>query len=149
MHAESTMTRAVIAVPPELPLVAAHRLMTERHIRHLPVVQGGRLVGMLSDRDILLRAQPGTWGEASTEVPSGYVGEAMTVDPVTCTVETTVSWLAETMVKRKIDAIPVVAGHRLVGLVTSSDLLELLIDRDEAQILPFDFDLETVSAPAA
>jgi CBS domain-containing protein len=46
------------------------------------------------------------------------------------------------MIDRKIDAIPVVEGERLVGLVTSTDLLALLVEDETKQPLPFDFDLE-------
>jgi CBS domain-containing protein len=53
-----------------------------------------------------------------------------------------VSDLAKTTIEGKIDAIPVVEGERLVGLVTSTDLLALLIEDETKQPLRFDFDLE-------
>ena len=133
------MTRDVIVVPPELALLDAWRIMTREHIRHLPVVRAGALIGMLSDRDILSR---GTLRKDGTlDVPTAIiVADAMTPTPIkTCDASTQVAEIARTMTDEKIDAIPVVRGLRLVGLVTSTDLLYLLIQRDEARPLPFDF----------
>ena len=133
------MTRHVIVVPPELALHDAWHIMTREHIRHLPVVRAGALIGMLSDRDILAR---GTLRKDGTlDVPTAIiVADAMTPTPIkTCDASTQVGEIARTMTDEKIDAIPVVRGLRLVGLVTSTDLLYLLIQRDEARPLPFDF----------
>lgn len=135
------MTRDVIVAPPELTLANAWRVMTREHIRHLPVVRAGALIGMLSDRDVLAR---GTMSADGTfHVPAHVVvGEAMTPAPLeTCERSTDVISLVRTMADKKIDAIPVVHGLRLVGLVTSTDLLSLLVDRGEPEPLPFEFRL--------
>ena len=135
------MTRDVIVVPPELMLSTAWHLMTRERIRHLPVVRAGALIGILSDRDVLARGTMNSDGVleiASHEV----VGEAMTPTPLqTCEQSTDVAELARMMTERKIDAIPVVKGLRLVGLVTTTDLLSLLLDRSEPEPLPFEFHL--------
>jgi acetoin utilization protein AcuB len=141
MQANRTMTREVIVVPPELTLEAAWKIMQRERTRHLPVVRAGALIGMLSDRDVLARGNLNKDGVVHVP-PAVIVGEAMTPTPVqTCEASTDVSELAKTMLEEKIDAIPVVRGLRLIGLVTSSDLLQLLIKRDEARPLPFDFRL--------
>lgn len=143
MRASSTMTRDVIVVVPEVPLSRAWEMMQEHRIRHLPVVQGGRLVGMLSDRDLLLRARQAVDGTITVE-DQGAVGEVMTPDPVVCTRATTVSTLAELMIEKHVDGIPVVdTAGRLVGLVTSADLLHLLIEPNQARTLPFEFRVRT------
>ena len=135
------MTRDVIVVPPELTLANAWRVMTRERIRHLPVVRAGALIGMLSDRDVLARGTMGKDGILDV-APHDIVGEAMTPTPlVTCDASTNVSELARRMTEEKIDAIPVVNGLRLVGLVTSTDLLTLLLDRGEGVPLPFEFRL--------
>lgn len=141
MRASQTMTRNVLVVPPELPLAQAWRLMTSRDIRHLPVVRAGALIGMLSDRDVMIRSTMGEDGVLS--VAEGMVvAEAMTPAPLTtCEHECDVRELARIMIGQKIDAIPVVHGVRLVGLVTSTDLLGLLIEGAEPLPLPFDFRL--------
>ncbi len=140
MNAAKPMTRDVLVIPPELGLDAAHRIMKRRRIRHLPVVRGGELLGILSDRDVLLRARQ--TDDGMLVVPTTAVALAMTTEVVTCEPTTEVSTLVQVMTERKIDAVPVISGSgRLVGLVTSTDLLLLLLAKDEAQPLPFTFRL--------
>ena len=94
-------------------------------------LEAGALVGVLSDRDVLARSTMTKSGHL--EVPTDVVvGEAMTHTPLaTCEVDTDIRELVQVMTERKIDAIPVVRGLKLVGLVTSTDLLLLLLDKDE------------------
>jgi len=140
MEANSVMTREVIVVPPELSLDVAWRVMQRRRIRHLPVVSSGILLGMLSDRDLLLCAT--LTDDGAIVAPPLPVATAMTLSPMTCTTESTVSSIAELMIERRIDAVPVVtSGDRIVGLVTSIDLLALLIEKDGARPLPLRFDV--------
>ena len=140
MRASSTMTRRVIVVPPELPLRDAWAVMRAERIRHLPVVQAGALLGMLSDRDVLLRSR--LEGDAVV-APGTPVGEAMTPAPYVAQTDSDVAELVRVMTARKIDAMPVVDGRdRLTGLVTSTDLMLLLLRQDEARPLPFDFEIE-------
>ena len=54
MKADRVMRLEVVTVPPELKVESAHALMLRRSLRHLPVVSGGRLAGVVSDRDLLL-----------------------------------------------------------------------------------------------
>jgi CBS domain-containing protein len=96
---------------------------------------------MLTDRDVLGRSS--LREDGTVVVPDGVlVDDAMTPHPLeTCEASTPVSDLARIMTEKKIDAIPVVRGLHLIGLVTSTDLLELLIDREEARAVPFDYRL--------
>lgn len=145
MRAASTMTRDVVCVPPELPLARAWALMQEMRVRHLPVVQHGKLVGMLSDRDVLLHAE--TDERDHVIIGDDLVGEAMRIEPLTCLRSTNVASLAQLMIDRKIDALPVVSEvdrKHVIGLVTSTDLLWLLID-DNEKVLPLDFTMHNVS----
>ena len=137
MNTSTVMTRDVVVVSPIVTAGIAARMMERLRIRHLPVVEDGRLVGILSDRDLLKR-------------PAGTsCGAAMTPAPVTCLPNTPVRKVAQLMLQHKIDSIPVV-GHSgvLTGLVTSTDLLGLLVDLDEAQMLPVDFRLRTAATDA-
>lgn len=134
------MTREVIVVPPELSLQRAWDIMQRRRIRHLPVSRGGELIGMLSDRDVLLHARPAADGQVIA--PDAPVAIAMTATPVTCEPATRVADLVRVMTERKIDALAVVDGRtKLIGLVTSTDLMLLLLDGDPLRPLPFDFQL--------
>jgi acetoin utilization protein AcuB len=141
MRASTPMIRRVVVVPPELTLVAAWSVMASDRIRHLPVVRAGALIGMLSDRDVLSRGTMGKDGVFHAPAHT-LVGEAMTPTPlVTCDEHTDISVLVRTMTEKKIDAVPVVHGLRLVGLVTSTDLMLLLLEREEARAMPFTFDV--------
>jgi CBS domain-containing protein len=139
------MTRKVLVVPPDFSLAAAWDLMSRKHFRHLPVVSGRTLVGILSDRDILVRA---TMERGTISVPDMPVAEAATPWPHVCALDTDVCDVVRLMTENKIDAVPVVdGGNQLVGLVTSTDLLLLLISLEEAKVpLPFMFQLEQHSA---
>jgi acetoin utilization protein AcuB len=139
MRAHTAMTRDVLVVSPAVTAGAARRMMERKNVRHLPVVTGGRLVGILSDRDLLPQA-----------AASLTCGEAMTSSLVTCRPDTSVSRIAELMLAHKIDSVPVVdEEQQLVGLVTSSDLLSLLVERHQAQILPFSYNLRLTDSDAA
>jgi CBS domain-containing protein len=72
-------------------------------------------------------------------VPEIAVAEVMSSELVTCEADTSVSELARIMTQRKVDAIPIVRGLKLVGLVTSTDLMALLIDEERVSPPPFDF----------
>lgn len=147
MLASATMTRTVIVVPPELALSAAWGLMQSHRIRHLPIVRSGELLGMLSDRDILLHATAAHDG--SIVVPPVLVGAVMTPAPFTITPDTPVGTIVRMFTERKIDATPVLSDNgRVIGLVTSTDLLLLLLDHHEAQPLPFEWQVVDSSAAA-
>ena len=99
MRVFATMTRNVIVVPPQLPLEAAWQVMQEHRIRHLPVVQGGALLGILSDRDVLVRATLTEAGQVV--VPRSQVALAMTPSPAVCETSSTVSEVVRVMTEPK------------------------------------------------
>lgn len=148
MDASTPMTRDVTVVPPELPLELAHRIMQRELIRHLPVVRSGALLGILSDRDLLAR---GTLrADGTLHLPHDIVASAMTAAPVSAEADAPIAALVRLMTERKVDAIPIVRGLRLVGLVTSTDLLLLLVDlAASSSPLPFEFRLDERSVEVA
>jgi acetoin utilization protein AcuB len=149
MRASTPMTRDVIVVPPELPLAEAWAIMRRERIRHLPVVGGGKLLGIVSDRDILIRAKLLESGEIVVE-PQLLVGTAMTPAPFVCGMSTPVEEVVHVMTEKKIDAVPVVsADDELVGLVTSTDLMLLLLTGQTAHPLPFEFQVREEPAPSS
>ncbi len=140
MRAKNAMTRRVVVVGPDTSVVKAWELMVTLRIRHLPVVREGLLLGILSDRDVLLHAS--VKGE-SIEAPAIPVAEVMSPFPFVCEPSTHVADIVRTMTEEKIDAMPVLdSEERLVGLVTSTDLLLLLVQYDEARPLPFEWEIE-------
>lgn len=125
MRANQLMTKDVISVKPGTSLADAYEIMMTRSVRHLPVLDGHALVGILSDRDLLLRAQQ--TDDGSTSFPEMPVRDAMSQTPITCTPGTPVATLAKLMIDNKIDSVPIVSIHgELIGLVTSTDLLGLV-----------------------
>ena len=124
------MTAKVIAVRPDTSLWEAWSLLRTHEIGYLPVVQGRRLVGMISDGDLRLLlpsslAMPEeqerfrTWG---TQV---RVGDVMTRKVVTVTQGTRTGNAAQLMVRHGIGCMPVLRGAALVGIITTRDLLRL------------------------
>jgi CBS domain-containing protein len=73
----------------------------------------------------------------------------MTPSPVVCSSDAPISRVARLMLDNKIDSVPVVNGPgRLIGLVTSADLISLLLDRAEGDVVPFEFSLQLAASDA-
>ncbi|WP_337843979.1 acetoin utilization AcuB family protein [Thermus sp.] len=125
MLVKDVMKAPVLTVGPETTLEEAYRLLLERGIRHLPVVEGGRLVGIVTDRDLRLAT--------SHLNPKGpcpgctQVGEVMTKGVVTAHPLDPVEEAARVMRERKIGCLPVLEGEAVVGIVTGIDLLDALL----------------------
>jgi len=137
MKVSRAMTREVVCVSPKHSLTNAYELMTEWGIRHLPVVDGRRLVGIISDRDLLLS---GMRTERGVAFPPQVVEEIMTPRPLTCRRNALLGEVAGLMLDHKIDSLPVTdLDGELIGLVTSTDLVALLRDReaDTLETVPY------------
>jgi len=100
-------------------LSSAQSLMQREGFRQLPVVENGVLVGMLSDRD--LHAHSGYLDRTNVDA-------AMTERLITVAPTDTAAHVARLLLERRINAVPVVDNGRLVGIVSRSDLLRLLLD---------------------
>jgi CBS domain-containing protein len=142
MKASRVMTKTVHCINPEVTLEKAWKAMQRYGVRHLPVMWGDKVAGILSDRDLLVHASRGVGGELF--FPAITVGDAMTTRPFTALPTASVSTLARLMLDAHIDSIPIVTkGDALVGLVTSADLLELLTEPESiSDVLPFTFALQ-------
>jgi CBS domain-containing protein len=111
------MARAPVTCAPGTPLAEAARLMRDRHVSCLGVVEDdGRLVGILTTRDLAHRVV------AEGRDPSGPVGGAMTPDPLSLPPDALGSDVLHLMLERRIGHLPVVEGGRLVGMITQTDL---------------------------
>jgi acetoin utilization protein AcuB len=115
------MTVSPFTIGVDQPLATAHALMRRHHIRHLPVLRGGELVGMVSERDLeLLEVMPGVDARAIT------IEEAMAGMPYTIDADSSLEWLATDMCQRRADAAVVTEHGRVAGVFTTVDALRAL-----------------------
>ncbi len=112
-------------------LLLAKDIMNLGRIRHFPVVEDDEVVGVVSQRD-LYRASLGTvmqYGEKAQRafLDSVVVKEIM-ADPISIGPGATVQDAARLMIEHKIGCLPVLEGSRLVGIVTETDMLQVVVD---------------------
>ena len=122
-----SMTREVVTVGPETTAAEALALCREKGIRHLPVLEGGWLVGMISDRD-LRSATPALGDPDRAEALERIrVADEMVKEVATVRPEDPIEEAAIEMYERKIGCLPVVDDDDLVGIVTSSDVMRAFV----------------------
>ena len=125
------MRREFVTMVPEESLLDAERIMRLARIRHMPIVEGELLVGILSHRDVVEASIP-DWSDEKPRQRERHlrniaIREVMREKPWTAYPDTTLREAAERMLRFKIGCLPVVErgndGVYLVGLLTESDLL--------------------------
>lgn len=140
------MTEDVVSVGPETPIDEVARLMWENKISSLPVVEGTRLVGILTDFDLIARESefnapmyvpfldayfkiPGSGDEEQLRKILGATArDLMTADMLTISPDATVQDAATTMYEQRVNALPVTdADGRLIGIVSRADILRLMV----------------------
>ncbi len=123
---KDSMTREVVTLTPDTTAGDALALCREKKIRHLPVLEGGRLAGMVSDRDLRL-ATPALGDAARAEALAKIqVADVMSREVFTAHPEDPIEQAANEMRERRIGCLAVVEHDELVGIVTSSDVMEAL-----------------------
>lgn len=133
MYVENIMTREVLTVAPGDSFARLSEIMRLKKLRHLPVVESdGRLAGIVTHRDVQ-RAQPSMIttldvGEVKYLLSSVTAADIMHKKVVTCSPRTQIEEAARMMRPNKIGCLPVVDQERLVGIVTSVDLLDYFLD---------------------
>lgn len=115
------MTRTVHTIGTQSPLSEAHRLMNEHAIRHLPVLEGGKLVGVVSMRDLHLIETLKDVDPKGVAVEEAMSQEAYTVPPGTALLE-----VARTMAMHKYGSAVVARGGHVEGIFTTIDALKAL-----------------------
>ena len=114
---EVEMSANPVSIAPSETLADASARLEELGVRHLPVVDDGALVGILSDRDLRKAAGRGL-------APTRTVSSAMTKDPLTVDRDAKLSVATVLMHEAKVSSLPVVSDGRLVGILTLTDLLD-------------------------
>ncbi len=124
------MTKDPITLGPQSSIFQAWKLMKNRRIRHMPVMENGQIVGIVSDRDLrLVLPSPATALEAhelNYLLDKLTVSETMTKDVITTTPSASIANATRTLLRNRIGALPVLAGAILVGILTRADALEAL-----------------------
>jgi CBS domain-containing protein len=104
--------------------------MAAKRLRHLPVLEQGEVVGMVTQRDLFKAAMSSAmgYGEKAQRayLQSVYVKEIMVYPVVTVAPDTSVAAAADMIINKGIGCLPVVEGTKLVGMVTKTDLLRCL-----------------------
>jgi acetoin utilization protein AcuB len=125
------MASSLTTLPRESSLLDAAITMRRSSVRHLPVVDGERLVGIITERDVQRCApsllSPITQEEYNATFENTPIERVMLRTPITVGPDTTVRDAVLMMIDRKVGCLPVVDGERLVGILTRSDLLNLLM----------------------
>jgi acetoin utilization protein AcuB len=115
------MTRTPLTVGADQSLTVAHRLMRDKRIRHLPVLRAGKLVGLVSQRDLMLIE---TLPDVNpTEVP---VEDAMSTEVLAVSPDASLAGVARKMAARRLGSAVVMKDKRVVGLFTATDACRTL-----------------------
>jgi CBS domain-containing protein len=115
-------TRVVTVEPGDSARLAVLRMLEEA-VGSVAVCEGGRLVGIFTERDVLALAGDGT------DLDSVRVGDVMTRDPVTVEADVQILDAAQLMGERRIRHLPVVQGEHLLGMIGIRDILGSLVER--------------------
>lgn len=125
------MTRNIIALNRSDDLVQAEKLFKRHNIRHIPVVQENYVLGMLSYSDLLkISFADATQDEQDVETivyNMFTIDQVMTKDVVTVNSKTAIKEVARILAEKEFHALPVVDDGMLVGIVTSTDLIQYLL----------------------
>jgi CBS domain-containing protein len=146
LRAKDIMTKAPITVSSEMEILQAAKILLEKGINGVPVVEGEKLVGILCQSDLIAQQKKlpipslftlldGFFPLKSTKhmekalqkIAATTVADAMTPDPVTVNLETSLEELATFMVDKNFHTIPVVDEGKLVGIVGKEDILRTLM----------------------
>ncbi len=129
------MTKKIVTIPFNSSLSDAERVMRKHHIRHLPVVKQGKLVGIVSLTDILRLSFGDNFRIDDEEVVDIAVYNLLTLEsvminrPVTLRVSQSVYDAAITLADKEFHALPIVDGEKVVGIITTTDLVKFFLKR--------------------
>lgn len=133
VFASDIMASPVFGIPPDTSLNDAWTIFNQKRFRHVPIVEGHRLLGILSDRDILNHTLNFTLG-ASSQEPK-IVSDIMTKQVITCIPQTPIREVADMLFTHQIGAMLIVdPSEKLLGILTRSDILRTLINKGPLEL---------------
>lgn len=145
--ARDFMTPDPITVTRGAAVIDAARLMVENRVGALPVVEGGKLVGIVTEGDLIMQdvklefptyvqlldgliMYPPATARFESELKKAVaasVGDVMSVDPITVQADTSLEDVATLLVDREVSRLPVLEGGKVVGIISKSDIVRSLI----------------------
>ena len=126
------MSKPVITISPDYPIIEALNLMKREHIRRAPVVKDGKMIGIVSNHD-LLNASPSqatslsVW-ELNYLLSKITVKEVMTTKVLSVTEDTPIEEAARIMADNKIGGLPVLRDGEVVGIITETNLFKIFLE---------------------
>jgi len=131
MRVGDCMTASPQFLAPSASMREAVTLLQRHHIRHIPIVEGNALVGIVTDRDVR-RASPSllsgiNQSDYDEVLDATQLSRIMTRQPLTVSPDNEVVDAVRVLVEKKVGGLPVVKDGRLVGMFTSSDALRVLL----------------------
>jgi len=132
MLVEGRMSKPVIAIQPDMPIHDVLNLFKQEQIRRAPIVKNGKLIGIVSDID-LINASPSqattlsVW-EMNYLISKITVESIMTKDVITIETDTPIEQAARIMADNKIGGLPVMHDGKVVGMITETDLFKIFLE---------------------
>ena len=120
MQVKNQMSRKVVTIPPNTSILRAIEIMRDKSIRHLPVVEEGELVGLVTEGDL-------RQASLLSLVDKVSIDDVMIKKPVTISPEASIEEAARLVYRHRIGGLPVVVGRKLVGILTIVDILAAFI----------------------
>lgn len=127
------MSKNPITLSPDQPLSDAEKVFDDLNIRHIPIIQESRIVGIISRSD-LLKVSTTDLDEEENKIEAVVfdrftIPQVMSKNPITVNINTTIRETARILSFQSFNALPVVQEGKLVGIVTSADLIAYLLDQ--------------------
>ncbi len=157
MNAADIMTTPVVTIAPDAQIHEVAALLLEKRISGVPVVEGGRVIGVVNEADLLRRHEIGTdaapgrswWAQLirperlSVDYVKTHAGRAqdiMTRGVVSVAEDTPLQQIATILAARHVRRVPVLRGHQLVGIVTRADLVRAIARKPRSSEAPAQID---------
>jgi len=126
------MAKALIVVNPTKKISEVNQLFNEYGIRHIPVVDGSKIIGVISKSDVQ-KLGFGTGEDHPETLNAIYdtfnLKDVMVKEPITVTADTNIKDVAEIFYNQSFHSFPVIENDELVGIVTTTDLVKYLLDQ--------------------
>ena len=132
MQVQNWMSRDVVTVEEQTPIIEVMKLLEEHDIRHLPVTRDGKLVGMISDRDVKEASPSKTTTLKAQELyyllAEMKAKDVMRKDPIVISPDQTMEVAAVKMLEHKVTGMPVITNSgELIGIISQGDVFRVLI----------------------